>query len=400
MTRTAPWLIGLGLFGYPIWAGTAAIVAPSAGSLGGIAHRGVVAVLALTVIVSALRGRMPFARTDFWWLLALLLGAMSVRMVREFAVGSVFPLQADPIRVVVLFFGSVVLPVWAFAAIPTADPEAHESRQKALWVVCAATVVAAMAGLVLARGYSAMVQGRASTENINPILLGHLGVSCMVLCLFTPIKHPLGWVFRMGMSGLSVAMIALSGSRGPFLALGILAVLYAIRFLVLRKQLWAPLWPALLVGLVSIPVILETPLLANTPLAKRIALSSVINARQVGRGNLIPASIEEFWRNPLLGSGLSEQITYQYPHNSVLEAFMSLGVLGGVLFVFVLGYGMFKALKLVFSRDPWCWVGFIFVQYAVYGLLSSSIYLLEVFWFVLALTVAASTIQRQQPEQA
>ncbi len=398
MTRTAPWLIGLGLFGYPIWAGTAAIVAPSAGSLGGIAHRGVVALLALTVIASVWSGRMRLARTDFWWLLALFMAAMSVRMVREYAVGSIFPLQADPVRVVLVFFGSVVFPVWAFAAIPTSDPEAQESRQKALWVVCAATVVAAMAGLVLARGYSAMVQGRASTENINPILLGHLGVSCIVLCLFTPIKHPLGWVFRAGMSGLSVAMIALSGSRGPFLALGILAAVYGIRFLVLRGRLWAPIWPALLVGLASIPLILETPLLANTPLAKRIALSSVINARQVGRGNLIPASIEEFWKNPLLGSGLSEQVTYQYPHNSILEAFMSLGVLGGVLFVFLLGYGLFKALKLVFSHDPWCWIGFIFLQYTIYGLLSSSIYLLDVFWFVLALTVAATTIQRQQQE--
>ena len=398
MTRTAPWLIGLGLFGYPIWAGTAAIVAPSAGSLGGIAHRGVVALLALTVVASVWRGRMRLARTDFWWVLGLFMAAMSVRMVREFAVGSIFPLQADPVRVVLLFFGAVVFPVWAFASIPTSDPEAQESRQKALWVVCAATIVAAMAGLVLARGYSAMVQGRASTENINPILIGHLGVSCIVLCLFTPIKHPLGWVFRLGMSGLSVAMIALSGSRGPFLALSILAAVYGVRFLILRGRLWAPIWPALLVGLASIPLILETPLLANTPLAKRIALSSVINARQVGRSNLIPASIEEFWKDPLLGSGLSEKVTYQYPHNSILEAFMSLGVLGGALFVFILGYGLFKALKLIFSHDPWCWVGFIFVQYAIYGLLSSSIYLLDVFWFVLALTVAATTIQRQQPE--
>lgn len=395
MTRTAPWLIGLGLFGYPIWAGTAAIVAPSAASLGGIAHRGVVALLALTVVASVWRGRMRLARTDFWWVLGLFMAAMSVRMVREFAVGSIFPLQADPVRVVLLFFGAVVFPVWAFASIPTSDPEAQESRQKALWVVCAATVVAAMAGLVLARGYSAMVQGRASTENINPILIGHLGVSCIVLCLFTPIKHPLGWVFRLGMSGLSVAMIALSGSRGPFLALGILAAVYGVRFLILRGRLWAPIWPALLVGLASIPLILETPLLANTPLAKRIALSSVINARLTGRANLFPASIEEFWKDPVLGSGLSERVTYQYPHNSILEAFMSLGTLGGALFVFILGYGLLKAFKLVFSHDLWCWVGFIFVQFAIYGLLSSSIYLLEVFWYSLAIVIAASTRNSQ-----
>lgn len=187
MNRTAPWLIGLGLFGYPIWAGTAAIVAPSAGSLGGIAHRGVVALLALTVVASVWRGRMRLARTDFWWVLGLFMAAMSVRMVREFAVGSIFPLQADPVRVVLLFFGAVVFPVWAFASIPTSDPEAQESRlESPLGGLCRHHRGGDGRSGPLARGYSAMVQGRASTENINPILIGYLGVSCIVFARTFP----------------------------------------------------------------------------------------------------------------------------------------------------------------------------------------------------------------------
>lgn len=395
MTRTAPWLIGIGLFGYPIWASATAIAAPAAGSLGGIAHRAVVVLLALSVFVAVWRGTIRPVGTDFWWVIALLFVAMSLRLIREYLHGSPFPLQADPVRVILLFFGALVVPFFAFASAPSADPEGIVSRRVTSIVVSSATLIASLAGLALARGYQAVVNQRASTENINPISLGHLGVSCFLVCLLGCSGRTFATLARLCMMPIALALVIASGSRGPILALLLALTLYAARFLYLRRRIWSPVWPILLSALAATPVILDYALSMDTPLTRRIALSNLINAQPTGRSNVLPASIQEFWKSPILGTGLSEPITYQYPHNSIIEAFMSMGILGGSLFLFVLCYGLYRAFLHAFSTSSWCWAGFLFFQYVVYGMLSSSIYLLEVFWFLLAIVVAAPIVDSQ-----
>jgi O-antigen ligase len=391
VTRTAPWLIGLGLFGYPIWASAAAIVAPSAGSLGGYAHRASVLVLALPFLVALVRGRLRLPRTDFWWILVAIWVGMLVRLIHEIAVGNAMPLDAAPSRVVMLFFGSMVLPALAMAAVSPDEDTGRKVLQATTWVVWAASVLAALASLAFARGYAAQVLGRASTDNINPIVIGHLGVSCAILSAFK-FRDGISFTFvRLGFCCLGLALMAMSGSRGPLLVLVAVATLAAVRFLALRRAIWAPMWPALFTSVFTVPILLELPFLASTPVAQRLAMSSIINQRLTGRTTLIPEILEQFWANPVLGAGMSEPITRQHPHNLVLEAFFTMGILGGVLFCVMVLYTLWKAMPLILSDSTWCWAGFLYLQHLMFGLLSSSLYLLDQFWCLTAIVIAWST---------
>lgn len=390
MTRTAPWLIGLGLFGYPIWASAAAIVAPSAGSLGGYVHRASVLLLALPFLVALARGRLRLPRTDFWWILAVIWAGLFARLVHEIAVGNAMPLDAAPSRVVMLFFGSMVLPAIGMAVVSTDEDTGRRVFQVTTIIVWAAAALAALASLALARGYAAQVLGRASTETMSPIVIGHLGVSCAILSAF---KFRDGLVFliaRLAFCGLGLALMAMSGSRGPLLVVVAVATIGAIRFLTLKRAIWAPIWPALLTSAFTVPILLELPFLANTPVAQRLAMSSIINQRLSGRASFIPETIEMFWASPLLGAGMSEPFTRQHPHNLVLEAFFTMGILGGVLFCVMALYTLWKAMPLVLSDSAWCWAGFLYLQHLMFGLLSSSLYLLDQFWYLTAIVIAWS----------
>lgn len=90
---------------------------------------------------------------------------------------------------------------------------------------------------------------------------------------------------------------------------------------------------------------------------------------------------------------MSEEVYRQHPHNVVVEAFLAMGVSGGVLFCFALSYCTLRALRLVFSRDSWSWIGFLFLQYLVFGMLSGSLYQSEQFWCLMALVIGRTSAE-------
>lgn len=390
--RFGPWLVAVCLFGYPLFGGVAALLLPSNASIGGIVYRVVVMLLAVPWLVMLLRGRAALSRTDFWWLMCVLWLGLGLRLFHEIERGVPMPQHADPIRVS-LIFASCVLPSIAIGALSFARNDGQRCLNVALLCCWLSTLVVVVASLFFARGYAAQVLQRASTDNINPILVGHLGVSCIILSCVGARTEVLFLIARASFCLAGVMLVVVSGSRGPFLALLVVAAVAVLRFVVLRCRLWAPLWPSLALLCLFAPLLPAIPGLADTPLAQRMAVSEVLNNRELGRSKIVPRAWEMFLERPLLGAGMSEEVYRQHPHNVVVEAFLAMGVSGGVLFCFALSYCTLRALRLVFSRDSWSWIGFLFLQYLVFGMLSGSLYQSEQFWCLMALVIGRTSAE-------
>lgn len=104
-------------------------------------------------------------------------------------------------------------------------------------------------------------------------------------------------------------------------------------------------------------------------------------------------AIDQAVRNPLLGSAYTELQTGQYPHNLLLESFMALGVVGGVLLLFIcLRAGFRAAVRLRLGE---LLLPLLFVQYFVGAQFSSSLWGAEAFWAIVVLLGATAPQARR-----
>jgi hypothetical protein len=81
----------------------------------------------------------------------------------------------------------------------------------------------------------------------------------------------------------------------------------------------------------------------------------------------------------LIGSRL-ELPRFGYPHNLLIEAVLSTGIIGGTLFLIMFIGCFIKSIKILINNNPWGWLGLLYIQYAVQSLASGSLYTSNVFW--------------------
>ena len=75
----------------------------------------------------------------------------------------------------------------------------------------------------------------------------------------------------------------------------------------------------------------------------------------------------------------------EYVHNSVFESFLGLGILGGCLFVAILGAALVKAVRLAEQNKQYLFCSLLLVQYIMYSLFSRTLSMLPLFWLALIL---------------
>jgi O-antigen ligase len=93
------------------------------------------------------------------------------------------------------------------------------------------------------------------------------------------------------------------------------------------------------------------------------------------------AAIAQWLESPFFGRGLILEAYFTYPHNAVLEAFMTTGVIGGSAFLIFLIGCLVKAYQLLKHAPEYGWVAVLFVHYAIYVQFSSSITINSYFWY-------------------
>lgn len=228
--------------------------------------------------------------------------------------------------------------------------------------------------------------GRLMLESLNPISLGHIGASVLVL----------GY-WRMRMSGVRLAnmfftltacalgghVMLATGSRGPFVAFILAIVFFEVvkggKAAVLLILATAPLLATVTFDLQEFENILGTNLLSR--LDSAIATT---DASSTGRIAQVASAWRLFLDAPILGSRLEDPAFGIYPHNIIVEAFMATGVFGGITLILLLFIAAFQALKIAKRDQNLSLFGALYVQYLVGAQFSGSIYTSATLWAMVA----------------
>ena len=104
-----------------------------------------------------------------------------------------------------------------------------------------------------------------------------------------------------------------------------------------------------------------------------------------GRDILYVHAIENIKNNPVFGSPLF--IKGEYVHNSILESFLGLGLLGGLLFITIIGKVLVTAFRMAEQDKRYLFVSLLFIQYLSYSLFSRTLSMLPLFWLSIYLVI-------------
>jgi hypothetical protein len=226
---------------------------------------------------------------------------------------------------------------------------------------------------------------RLQTDTLNPISLGHLGVSVMVLCLWKLLTDRGTGVLASAALGicciLGVVGLVASASRGPALAL---AIVLCAMTVAIGARAFALLFMSVLV--IGAAIARASFDLESMFIFERLATSAFLDAE---RSLLLSQAIHLIAANPLAGAGTEPLETY--PHNILLESFLVVGIVSGLCFVFLLVKASIDALVILrVDRDRF-WISLLFIQYSAGAMVSGSLYFSNIFWVLMAAVVSQTS---------
>ncbi|NJD31287.1 MAG: O-antigen ligase family protein [Gammaproteobacteria bacterium] len=284
-------------------------------------------------------------------------------------------------QVLLLSLGACFIPSLVFLETPSAA--ALELARRGIEIVGLIAML-----LILYLGLRGVFAGgilrRLATPVLNPISVGHLGVSVFIVALCGLAgSNALGRAFRWLVILTSVVVIVASASRGPILAALMVALTYSFVHRRRRRLGLARLvFRLALLGLVIAGIALAVNYLEQEGYISLIQRFSdtLEDVSALERIAMAVGAWQQFLDHPLLGSAFVELGSYTYPHNIVLEALMATGIVGGALLLANLAAGLLASMRLITTAPSAAWVGFIFLQYVVNGMVSGSLYLDTAYW--------------------
>ncbi len=380
MSTAAAAVFVLCLFGYPIVGNLTAFAGIGSRVLS-VPFRVFCVVLCLllaVVTVPKIRLRPSVAVVLLWWL------AYLVRFGYDISVqgieGADFALQ--------FFIVTAVLPSLALlGALQVWDDD--KVVRYALLVSMLGCVMA-LSGFFLGYGDQDLTTktGRLSTESLNPITIGYVGVNlCLTSILFMRGKGYFLKTCLLVLVAFGLATIALSASKGPAIALIICLTIVAV-----VRRTWLAIFFGAIVVVAGAATFVETA----PALSRVIEVSDDESTRE--RITLAHDSFEQIAEYPWIGSAFVELKSGHYPHNQFIEAGLALGVpAAGVLVV----------LTLLGLRQSWLglWRGqiflsLLFVQAALNSVLSGSLWASGDYWVTLILLLSSSGNYPARPGRA
>ena len=220
---------------------------------------------------------------------------------------------------------------------------------------------------------------------MNTISFGQYGVTLALLALFWNKQSDQVWQIALSILLICIGIFIMlrSGSRGPLITLiGCLIFFFTSR----QRSYVGSLCILLLfvVLLLSFSTILLDKIQELSPvMASRLSLSGTETQFEellTGRSGLYGTAIAKFVNNPVLGDSFaifSQNGSFTYSHNMILDAFMGLGLFGGVLFVIMLSFAFWSSYQIVhYQRQNW-WLAMLCIQSIISFMFSGCFYQAE-----------------------
>lgn len=214
---------------------------------------------------------------------------------------------------------------------------------------------------------------------LNSISSGHFGLLMLILSFF--------FIIRLGPSltkrviiiiivGFSLIIMLRSGSRGPLLALiGVLAV-WLIGASKKKAQNLIILFLISIIGYLSLEYIMQAINNISPVLFDRFEYRASTGQFE-DRNPLYIYAFNSFLESPLIGknfgiySSLNEMA---YAHNLFLDSIMQLGIIGGLMIIYIVWKTIIKIINLIKFKSDYFWIGLILMQEIMSIMVSGSIY--------------------------
>lgn len=395
-------LFGLSVFGFPVVSAIPVLLGIESRGISTIYRALVVALSIYVLLYGAVRGYGRISGLAFGALTALVL-IILMRMLWD-SVFARLPLDLRWQDMWLFAVGITLLPAAVFLFLPS-KAMLDMCYRSALTAGTAAAVAIALAIIVTVQDLSKL--NRLATEVLNPISVGHVGTSLVIVCLArvaagtSGVSWGAGPITRAVMSVAGLAMTLASASKGPILALAVTTVLAivlrgeweSVRTRLVPRVLWAALVPACAVAIVFALNEL-TPLLVLERFSDLTTDTSTMT-----RARMMSDALSEFNESPLLGSATVEYHQRFYPHNIAVEALMVGGVACFSALLVLVSCALRAAARVYGQMPERRWLVLLFVQYLIDSMLSGSLYESPTFW-VTTLIVLATAQRLAQPRAA
>lgn len=373
----------LSLVGYPLAAALAEYLQVSNRWVS-VPFRALVLALSMLVLM-ACAGRARKASTQFFWMAFWAFWILYVsRMILDYF------LNDEALKLPFweyIFYGLGVSLIPAAAVSRGND---HTTSSGTAWSIILVGSAGLALNLALIFGQSDLQRmldflgNRVETEALNPISIGHLGVTVLILSSWVLLsRRPLGLlpaIVLLGCCILGLVGLIASASRGPALSLAIVAVLMACTMG----------WRGVAFGAAGMLVVVAALYVFGTLDAESVFFLDRLRGGELfadsARSSLLQEAFEVIRTNPLGGGGTEPLPTY--PHNFLIEGFLIAGLVTGLLFGFLYFHSLWAGLRLVTARSPSAWVAFLLFQYASAAMFSGSIYFSAAWWVLAALVVS------------
>jgi len=210
---------------------------------------------------------------------------------------------------------------------------------------------------------------RLETTKLNSISISHTGyiLSTLVFCDYFEKKIKLLKFFILFFCGIILGI--LGGSRGPFIAFIISLFLYITFNNRKNKNMFISL---LLLTLLFLWIV---DFLFDITLFRRLINHDPSDSI---RYMLFQSGIEVIKNNLLFGAGI-EPLGF-WPHNTILEAFILNGIIGGGLYLIILYNAFKKSYNLLIIQHYSRWIVLLYIQFFIIAMVNSSLYLSIQLW--------------------
>lgn len=220
---------------------------------------------------------------------------------------------------------------------------------------------------------------------LNTISYGNIGVTTFILSLFQllnqTIKSKWKKIFCILICILAFYSLLRAGSRGPLLNLVFLLMFW---FFSRRKNIMLGTVAVLIFS--SILFFFQDFFLSLlgdiAPIIEQRMRDTINGTADDGRDGIHQAAINLFLESPIIGKqfAIFDKIgDYGYAHNIFLDAIMGLGIIGGVMILYILSSAMRAIFVNIKNNDKHFWIGLILLQQIFSLMLSGAFYQDQIF---------------------
>jgi O-antigen ligase len=385
-------LLALNLAGFPLVAGVSNVFGALSTPYSVAMRATMLCLSGLLIFLAAKRKYTGYVKGMFWFPFLFFWSAYIMRLAYDTSYKAHW-LSKNPQEYWIWAIGACLIPSLALLAKMRRGAFQYAYRWAFVCLLLAALLISFSGGTeyVTDRGIS-YDMGRLHIASLNPIFLGHLGLSLILVAIWPVLwqVNNCSWRRRVLVaicSALGLYLLVSAASRGPIVAM---IVVFCFYFLSVKtRKALKPIVLAMLVFGLAWTLAVRFEETGQYRLLTRI--ENTFHGKDLavtGRQDSFGGAAKQFLESPIVGDALEEKATRFYPHNVVLESFMATGFAGGLAFLAILIFGLISAYKLLKWRTVDGWVALIFVQYLIAAQFSGAIYNATIMWTFMSSTIA------------